>query len=466
MNPSNSKSLELVASALAKDNRVAEAKRLLCEALAEQQKKITQIRPPIPALKQSYDEMLSSFAEYRGAKLWHPFLGSGIGNGALVELADGSIKYDFICGIGAHYWGHSHPDLLDSGIDAALSDTVMQGHLQQNVDALELTALLVKASKLDHCFLTTSGALANENALKIAFQKKHPASRVLAFDRCFVGRTLALSQITDKPSFREGLPLNMLVDYVPFFDPLDPEGSTRHALTCIKKYIDRYPKAHAVMCFEFIQGEAGFHAGTQQFFKEIMTLLKNHDIAILADEVQTFGRTGELFAYQHFGLEEFIDIATIGKLTQTCATLYRSEFKPRIGLLSQTFTASTSAIKASLVILKGLIHGGYYGPNGKIAVLHTYFAHKLDELSKRYPKLLHGPFGCGCMIAFTPYNGDSEKVTKFVHRLFDAGVISFIAGGGAHHTRVRFLIPAGAVTQDDIDRVMEIVERTLQEDME
>lgn len=461
MKKANNGSEELLATALVNDKRVGEAKRLLHEALADQQKKIEDIRPAIPALKQSYDEMLKAFGEIRGANLWHPFLGSGIGNGALVELADGSIKYDFICGIGAHYWGHSHPDLLDSGIDAAMSDTVMQGHLQQNVDAMQLSELLVKASKIDHCFLSTSGALANENALKIAFQKNHPATRILAFERCFVGRTLAISQITDKPSFREGLPLNVLVDYVPFFDPLDPDGSTRHALIALKKYIERYPKEHAVMCFEFIQGEGGFHSGSREFFKQIMTVLKKHHIAVLADEVQTFGRTTELFAYQHFGLSEFIDIATIGKLAQACATLFTDEYKPRIGLLSQTFTASTSAIKASLVILNDLLTGGYFGPEGKIAKLHEYFAGKLENLSKRHPELLHGPFGTGCMVAFTPYNGEAHKVIDFVHRLFDAGVIGFIAGGGAHPTRVRFLIPAGVVTIKDIDRVVDIVERTL-----
>lgn len=460
MKPSD-KPNALYASLLAEDPRIAQAKHLLHDAISEQQKKMQGIKPPSSALKQSYDDLLESFSNYRGMKLWHPFLGTGFGKGALVELADGSIKYDFICGIGAHYWGHNHPDLLDAGVDAALSDTVMQGHLQQNVDSVELSKLLVQMSHMDHCFLTTSGAMANENALKIAFQKNAPASRILAFERCFVGRTLATSQITDKPSFREGLPQNFHVDYVPFFDPHHPVESTSKAIKVLEQAINRYPKQHAVMCFELIQGEGGFYPGTKEFFQEIMTLLKKHHIAVFADEVQSFGRTTEPFAYQYYGLSEFIDIASIGKLSQACATLFTDEYKPRAGLLSQTFTASTSAIKASLIILNGLLNDGYFGNNGKIAKLHEYFASKLELLSKKHPQLITGPFGIGSMIAFTPFDGDNHRVTQFVHRLFDAGVISFIAGGGNHPTRVRFLIPVGAVTTQDIDIVVDIVEKTL-----
>lgn len=455
----DNESTDLIANELFKDGRVSQAKKLLLETIREYQKKLTGVRPPISTIKQSYEETLSSFAKYRGAKLWFPYLGSGIGNGVFVELADGSVKYDFIGGIGAHYLGHSHPDLISAGIDAAISNTIMQGHLQQNVDSFRLTEVLVKASRLEHCFLTTSGAMANENALKIAFQKNSPASRVLAFEKCFAGRTLASSQITDKPSFREGLPTNLFVDYLPYFNHLKAEDSIKTTVDALKKYIARYPKQHALMIFEFVQGEAGFYHGTSEFFKSIMTILKENEIAVFADEIQTFGRLPELFAFQYYGLESFVDIASIGKLSQVCATLFTEKYKPRPGLLSQTYTSSTSAIKASLAVLSNLLDGNYFGPSGKIQQLHEHFAKKLEALSKRHPHLVQGPFGIGCMIAFTPYDGETKKATQFVHRLFDAGVLSFIAG--SNPTRVRFLIPAGVVTFNDIDAVVKIIEKVL-----
>lgn len=450
---------DLAARSLRDDPRIAEAKRLLKNAVSEHQQKLVGVRPPIESLKQSYQSLVETFSRYRGNKLWFPYIGSGLGRGVLVELMDGSIKYDFISGIGVHYWGHNHLDLIDAAVDAAISDTTMQGNLQQNVDSLELSALLTKAAGMPHCFLTTSGAMANENALKVAFQKRFPASRVLAFERCFVGRTLILSQITDKPSFREGLPSNIAVDYIPFFDPLHPQESTARAVAALKTHIARYPKEYAIMCMEFVQGEGGFYHGTLEFFKALTTILKEHHIAVFADEIQTFGRTQKLFAFQYFGLQSDVDIVSIGKLSQVCATFFTDEYQPRAGLLSQTFTGSTSAIKVGKRILLDLLGGGYYGPEGKIQQIHEHFVKQLASLSKRHPDLIQGPFGLGCMIAFTPYDGSVQKVTDFTHRLFEAGVIGFIAG--SNPTRIRFLVPAGAIRFEDIDQAMSIIERTL-----
>lgn len=449
----------LAADSLAKDPRIAQAKQLLLDAIADHQKSITEIRPPIPALRQSYEELLEAIAEYRGSKLWFPYLGSGIGNGALVELLDGSVKYDFITGIGTHYWGHSHPDIIEAAIEAAISDTVMQGHLQQNGDTVALLSLLTKSSKMDHCFLTSSGAMANENALKIAFQKRFPANRILAFERGFAGRTLTLAQITDKPSFRQGLPDNIFVDYVPFYDQNQPEKSTKQAVEVLKRHLDRYPNEHAVMLFELVQGEAGFYPGSREFFVALMEILKQHHVSIFDDEIQTFGRTSALFAFQHFGLESYIDLATIGKLSQVCATLFNADHRPQPGLLSQTFTSSTAAIRASKAMLEHLIHGNYYGPEGKVMQLHRYFVKKLTELAESHPLHIQGPFGLGTMIAFTPFDGNSQRTTRFVHALFEAGVMSFIAG--TNPTRIRFLIPAGVVTTEDIDQVTKIIKETL-----
>ncbi len=138
---------------------------------------------------------------------------------------------------------------------------------------------------------------------------------------------------------------------------------------------------------------------------------------------------------------------------------FRADFNPRPGLLSQTFTASTSAMYAGRVILRELTEGGYFGPSGKIARLNEHFTGRLKEIQARNPGLIRGPFGTGAMIAFTPFGGDAEKVKRFVHTLFDAGVISFYAGTDL--SRVRFLLPVAAVTPEDMDAVAIIIEDTL-----
>ncbi len=455
-----------IADEFATDPRVREAKGILLQARREYCARITGVRQPDPKLRIGYDQLLKEYGALRGGELFYPYLGSGLGNGALVELGDGSVKYDFISGIGVHHWGHSHPAIMEASLDAALSDTVMQGNLQQNVESVELARTLMEGvnrngSDLKHCFFSTSGAMANENALKAMFQKKYPANRILAFEGCFMGRTLALSQVTDKPEYRDGLPSTVAVDYVPYFAVDRPEESRRRAVDRLRGHLRRYPGKHAGMVFELVLGEAGFYPGNREFFMELMHVLREHGIPIFIDEIQTFGRTSELFAFQYLGLDQFVDLVTVGKASQVCATLFKDEFTPRPGLLSQTFTSANAAIRVGRLIIRELMDGGYLGPEGKIARFHDHFAGHLEAMRERYPDKVQGPFGIGAMVAFTPFGGDAAKVKAFIHALFDAGVISFYAG--ADPSRVRFLIPVGAVTLEDIDAVVSITEDTLAE---
>lgn len=451
---------ELISEKLKKDLRIKKAKSTLVEVYKEYQDEIKGIRPPQLHLKASFEETIHEFEELRGGKLWHPYLGSGIGKGAFVELLDGSIKYDFISGIGVHF-AHGNSKIIEANLDACMQDIVMQGNLQQNGEIVELSKLLTKEAKMDHIFFTTSGAMACENALKIIFQKKFPRKRLLAFDRCFMGRTTTLSQVTDKASFREGLPTNIFVDYLPFFDPRHPKESSDLAISTLKKMIARYPKEHAALCVELIQGEAGYFCGNEAFFSSLFTIAKEAGIAVFIDEVQTFGRTSRLFAFQHFKLEPFVDVVTIGKISQICATLFKEEYKPGIGLLSQTFIGSTSAIFSCKVIVEMLLKEGFFGDDGKIVKFHAHFERLLNNFSERYPGVIEGPFGLGSMIAFTPFKGDKEKATKLAKALFEAGLITFIAG--ENPTRIRMLLPIGGITAHDIDQAFIILEKTILE---
>lgn len=440
------------------NSKLEEAKKTLLEECLKYHRTLTKIQPPDPEKALSYEMLLSRFTQMRAMPLWYPYIGTGRGNGALVELADGSVKYDFITGIGVHF-GHGHPAIMKALVDAACQSSVMQGNLEQNIDSVKLAETLLTVSGMEHVFLTTSGAMALENALKLTFQKKAPAMRVLAFDRCFTGRTLALAQITDKPLFREGLPPTLACDYIPFYDENDPEGSEKRAVDALKKALWRYPRQYGAMVFELIQGEAGYYTAPPSFFKALMTVLKDNGVPIVIDEVQTFGRLPSLFAFQHYGLEMFADVVTIGKLFQMGATLFRSELKPKSGLLSQTFTGSTASIRAAQVIVDSLVHDGYLGEGGKIEKLSHHFRTHLKRMADS--KLLSGPFGEGLMFAFTPFGGDKERVIPFVQTLFKKGVITFVAG--LSPMRVRMLIPAGGISTSDLDIGASLIEETLKE---
>lgn len=456
----------LAAKDLQNDPRIAEAKRLLLEALADHTSKVDRVRPANESLVDSYRKMLDEYGQMRGGNLYFPYLGSGIGNGPFVELGDGSVKLDFITGIGVHGFGHSDPRIVEAGIDAALNDTVMHGNLQQGAISFDFVKTMLKVANesnagLDHCFLSTSGAMANENALKMAFQKHAPASRIISFKKCFAGRTLALAQVTDKAQYRDGIPKTIDVDLVPFFDYEDPQGSTRRTVKAIRHHAQRFPGQHASLWLELVQGEGGYYPGTRDFFKASITEAKKHGMAIIADEVQSFSRTTRPFAFQHFELNDMVDIVTVGKITQVCCTLYREEYKARPGLISQTFTGSSWALLAGKTIIEGLVNGGHFGPDGKNVKLHDYFVDGIKRIEERHPGSLKGPYGIGGMVAFTPFKGTFEQAKELVLKMYHEGLLSFMAGGNP--TRVRFLMPLGCVTETHIDNALEIIEKCVGE---
>src|SRR5213075_1835695 len=152
-----------------------------------------------------------------------------------------------------------------------------------------------RGSRVRHTYVSTSGAMANENALKICYQKHAPAGRVIAFRDCFMGRSVTMSQIGDAAGNRQGIPLTTPVDYLPFWDPVEAEriGKARFidgAVAGLRELIERYPKQHACFIFELVQGEGGFNVGDRDFFKALMEVCKSAKIAVWDDEIQTFGR--------------------------------------------------------------------------------------------------------------------------------------------------------------------------------
>ncbi|GAB5403187.1 MAG: aspartate aminotransferase family protein [Aureliella sp.] len=459
------------ADKLRSDPRVKQAKELLLAALADAQADIGATRSPDAALVDSYAQQLEQLADARGGKTYFPYLASGLGNGPWVELADGSVKLDFITGIGVHGMGHSHRELLESGIDAALQDTVMQGNLQQNCPTVTVSEqLLALANKnieagqtrrLDHCLLTTSGAMANENALKIAFHNCAPADRIIALDNCFAGRSIAMAQLTDRPTYRTGVPTALAVDYIPPADPELSDESIERSLAALDKHLRRYPGKHAALWIELVAGEGGYYPGSNAYFTKLIERAKQDSVLVIFDEVQTFGRLSEPFAMQHFDLVQYADIVTIGKISQLCATLYREELKPKGPLLSQTFTAASSSIEAAKVLLSHMATGSCFGSTGSNMRLHDYFTTGLQRLCDSHPGKISGPFGCGMMVAFTPGDGSTECARAMVHALYAAGLMSFVAGGNP--SRIRFLPPPLATTEEHIDVAIEILDKVLRD---
>jgi acetylornithine aminotransferase len=128
--------------------------------------------------------------------------------------------------------------------------------------------------------------------------------------------------------------------------------------------------------------------------------------------------------------------------------------------LSQTFTAATAAIRAGLSVLDHLDQSNCFGDDGWNMQRHRYFRAKLEGLATKYPDKLSGPYGEGMMIAFTPGDGSSATATAMLGKLYELGLMGFVAG--SNPTRLRFLPPPGVTTNVHIDMACQIIEQALQ----
>lgn len=464
-----------IGAGLADSPAVSAAIQQIVGEVKSRSAQITDVRPAREGSKETYDSYLKRAADVRGRGLWFPYMGSGVGNGALVEMADGSVKWDMICGIGVHFFGHSDTDLTAAAVRGAVSDSVMQGNLQSNLDAYEFCETFMKEAKknsrLEYIYLSTSGCMANENAVKVCYQKHAPASRVIAFKDCFMGRSVTMSQIGDSAANRIGLPLSTLVDYMPFYDAVAAErmGKNRYidmSVMHLRQYVERYPKQHACFIFELVQGEGGFNVAPREYFKELMEFCKASGIAVWDDEIQSWGRTGRMFAYEDLDLGNYVDVFCVGKMTQVCATLFTKDYNPGPGLLSGTFIGGGVPFAVGKRVVERLRDGNYYGDNGVIMKNHRAFVDQVRALAAKHPawfpktpEVADLAGGRGGMMRFTPFGGAKDKVMNACKAMFDEGVITFYCGHGPYH--IRMLPPLGTFNEADWPRVFACVEKGL-----
>ncbi|MEE8476329.1 MAG: aminotransferase class III-fold pyridoxal phosphate-dependent enzyme [Myxococcota bacterium] len=432
--------------------RVRDAARVLIDAVQEEAAERT-LTP------QAYEKAVRQLGRLRGRPLLYRYLAQGRGQGARVTLADGTTKLDFIGGIGVYGMGHSDRALLEVAVVAAAGDTVFQGHLQPGPETLRLSRGLLRhaGSRLKHVWLSVSGAIANENALKMLYQKHHPADRIVTFERGFAGRTLAMAELTDKPSFREGLPLRGNVLTVPFFDPTDPE-STQRSLDALEAHLARHPGRIAGMLFELVQGEGGVHTAPREFFVALMERCQRAKLAVWVDEVQTFARTEELFAFRTLDLADYVDLVTVGKMLQGSAVLFTHAYNPRPGLIAGTYAGSTVGMAVGASLIERLEYEGYLGPDGRIAVLERRLGRRFEAFRKRLPRAVGPRSGIGAMQAFVPFDGSAEVTSTVMRAAFEEGLLIFSAG--SRPTKIRMLLPLNT-TDEELESGFAMLEKAI-----
>ena len=216
------------------------------------------------------------------------------GEGAWLWDQEGKGYIDFAGGIAVNALGHAHPAMLRALTEQA-SKFWHTGNGYTNEPALRLAKQLIDATFADRVFFCNSGAEANEAALKTARKYAHDRfgehkTGIVAFKNAFHGRTLFTVTAVGQPAYSQ--------DFAPL--PPDIRQGVYNDIESARVLIDDNTCAVIV---EPIQGEGGVVPATQAFLRELRELCDRHHAALIFDEVQTgVGRTGELYAYQHYGI--------------------------------------------------------------------------------------------------------------------------------------------------------------------
>jgi len=429
--------------------------RLMLDAIAAAQK----IGSPPLSAEQTRAE-LEELTRFRSRPPFFPYLGSGLGRGARMMAADGRWLLDLTLGVGVHIFGHGNLDLIETALRAACSDLVMQGNLVFNREysALMRTLLAHAPATMKHCWLSVSGADANENALKLVRQRRSGRPGLIAFRGCFHGRTSAMAEITDRPEYRRGQPHTFPVAYIPFYDERD-KASIDKSLKALRAAIVRDGEQTAAFLVELVQGEAGFQPAPREFFVPLFEECARAKIPVWVDEIQTFGRVTELFATDMMGLADYVSVITVGKILQGSAVLFGAELAPDPGLISGTFAGATVAMAVGRRIIEKLTSEGFFGPEGREKRLEQLCFERLEWLRRRYPTAVKGFRGVGAMIAFQLYDGSYSSTEAFLRRCFDDGLALYY--GGHQPAWVRMFLPAGVISDSELDEAFAIIERQL-----
>ncbi len=300
------------------------------------------------------------------------------GRGAKLFDSDNREYLDFVAGIAVCNLGHCHPKVTVA-FQKQAQRLVHVSNLYHNEPLIKLAKMLVENSFADKAFFCNSGAEANEAAIKLVrkyAKEKLKGNRyeIITMEKSFHGRTMATITATGQEKVQKG------------FEPLLPgfKYALFNNIDAVKKAINK--KTAAVM-LEPIQGEGGVNIPDNDYMKKLRRLCSDEGILLVFDEVQTgMGRTGKLFAYEHYNIEP--DIMTLAKALGNGVAIGAMLAKDSIaeafipGSHATTFGGNPLACSAAVAALETIIEDGILFEN--CVRMGDYLIKGLKELKKEH----------------------------------------------------------------------------------
>lgn len=397
-------------------------------------------------------------------------LGVVRGEGAYLIAEDGRRYLDFASGVAVTNVGHNHPKVV-AAAKAQMESLIHGGHnvvyYPSYVELAEtLNELTGGGNKV---YFSNSGAEANEGAVKLAKKvTKRPA--VIAFKRAFHGRTLAAASLTASGSLYrkdyEGLlPSVYHAEYpYPFRSGLSEDAETERCIRQLEELFQLQvdPETVAAMIVEPVQGEGGYIVPPASFIQKIREICDKYGIMLIFDEIQTaFGRTGKMFAYEHFGVKP--DILTLAKgiasgfpLSAIVAPQAIMDQWPA-GTHGGTYGGNPVACAASLATIE-LLKDGLLD---QAAQMGEYFREQLRKVQQDLN--IQGEVrGLGLMIGFEIVDDEGRPASATVEELrakcLEDGLVLLTCG--TDKNVIRFMPPT-IVTKEHIDEAVAIIGKHL-----
>jgi acetylornithine/N-succinyldiaminopimelate aminotransferase len=366
------------------------------------------------------------------------------GRGVRLWDSDGKEYLDCVGGIAVDALGHCHPKMVEA-IRAQAETLIHVSNLYHIEPQIRLAQLLCEQSFADRAFFCNSGAEANEAAIKLArkYAKDHWSSDrvdIITMHHAFHGRTLATVTATGSAKYQHG------------FEPLMP--GFKHVpydnLQAVERAIDSRTCAVLV---EPVQGEGGVNVPAADYLPGLRRLCDEAGILLILDEVQSgMGRTGKLFAYQHWGVEP--DILTLAKAlaggipmgAMLAREAVAASFVP--GTHASTFGGTPFVSAVALAVVTTMLADDLPGNAARVG---KYFLDRLQGLQAAYP-VIKAVRGKGLILGMEV----AVPARGIVAACMERGLLVLTAGDNV----VRF-VPPLILTEGDVDQAVTVLEAAL-----
>lgn len=396
------------------------------------------------------------------------------GEGSYLTDSHGDRYLDFVQGIAVNALGHCHPSVVEAITRQVEKLITASFNLVNYPTTLALAKRLagVTPGQLNSAFFSNGGAEAIDGALKLAKAfTKRPA--IIAFEGSFHGRTFgALSVTGSNAKYRKYYePLVGSVYFSPYPSKdlcpngFDEDQRTAYCLDQLDRLFDYLvaPDQVAAIIMEPVQGEGGYVVPQKNFVQGIRNRCDQHGILLIMDEIQSgYGRTGKMFASEHFGVVP--DIMTVGKAIAGGLPMSAVLSTPEImaewhpGMHGTTFGGNPVCAAAALAVLDEFQRThllDYVNEIGK------YLKNQLEDLQKKY-NCITDVRGLGLMLAIEFSHQDGSPAGDLLSKVQEGCLENRLLtlGCGVHGNGMRFATSLN-VKQEEIDQGIAIIDRVL-----